>query len=68
MKKCKKANVITHEYVGKHYEVQCPHCKLHMKYGNIQEGVLRISCWGCKNPIELVWEEFPSKFKEIKND
>lgn len=61
MAKSKKGYPIASTYTDSHYEMKCPHCNLIMKYGNITKGNLRIECWTCKKPIDIVWDEVKQK-------
>lgn len=54
MKRSKSANVQV-EYVQKRvYSVTCPHCHATMR-GGISDDVVRMSCWNCDNPIDLIF-------------
>ena len=64
MKRKKKAKVLYKMQQSKIYSVQCPHCGTLLE-GMINENILAIKCYYCKNPIELI---FPQKVQEYGSE
>ena len=54
MAKPKKAVVVRTPHTGWTSSVVCPHCNAELIGHGINSNVLRISCWQCKKPIDLI--------------
>jgi endogenous inhibitor of DNA gyrase (YacG/DUF329 family) len=51
--KPKKAILRSDATVGRIYSVTCPHCHTTLRGMGLDENVLMLRCWQCKNIIDL---------------
>ena len=63
MKRAKRSIPTVKTFVGKKYEISCPHCNTYL-IGGFNERVLRFLCHNCHQPIMVDWDFL----NEEKND